>query len=78
MLVDVFRRPESNGKFSYLVVPQGEPIPQEATDWEWQDEARGANLNEGLASWPEYGIENPGPQLERKRYAISSVTGVRG
>ena len=73
MLVDVFRRAEANGKFSHLVVPQGEPIPQEATDWEWHDEARGIELNEGLASWPEYGIENPGAQFAKKRYAITSV-----
>ena len=73
MLVDVFRRAEANGKFSHLVVPQGEPIPQEATDCEWHDEARGIVLNEDLASWPEYGIENPGEQLDKKRYAITSV-----
>lgn len=74
MLVDVFRRAEANGKFSHLVVPQGEPIPQEVTDWEWHDEARGVNLNEALDLWPEYGIHNPGAQLDKKRYAITSVT----
>ncbi|QNP47308.1 DUF6139 family protein [Diaphorobacter aerolatus] len=73
MLVDVFRRPEAEGKFSHLAVPHNEPIPQEVTDWEWHDEARGIDLNEDLESWPEYGIEKPGEQLSKKRYAITSV-----
>ncbi len=73
MLVDVFRRDESNGKFSHLVVPQGKPIPQEATNWDWHDEARGIELDETQSSWPQYGIENPGAQLARKRYAITSL-----
>src|SRR5690606_13038469 len=36
MRLDIYRRPEPEGRFSYLAVPEGKPIPQEAinTDWE--------------------------------------------
>ncbi len=73
MLADVFRRDEGNGKFSHLVVPQGKDIPQEATNWDWHDEERGAQLDEFAASWPKYGIEAPGEQIKKKGYAITSV-----
>ena len=73
MIVDVFRRDEGNGKFSHLVVPHGEIIPDEVTDWGWHDEARAIQLNEDEARWPQYGIEKPGEQLDKKRYAITSV-----
>ncbi|WP_353233747.1 DUF6139 family protein [Diaphorobacter ruginosibacter] len=78
MLADIFRREEQDGKFSHLVVPQGRNIPQEATNWDWHDEARAKELDEAAASWPEYGIEAPGEQLRKKGYAITSVKEMTG
>ncbi|WP_440106238.1 DUF6139 family protein [Acidovorax sp. BL-A-41-H1] len=73
MLVDIYRRPENGGKFSHLAVPEGQPIPEEATNTDWVGEAAGTELDEALERWDEYGIERPGEQLQRKGYAITSV-----
>lgn len=78
MRVDVFRRDEGNGKFSHLIVPEGKPIPNEATNYDWQDEQRGVDLDETASQWPEYGIEAPGEQLKKKRYAITSLKEMTG
>lgn len=73
MLVDIYRRPENGGKFSHLAVPEGEPIPEEATNTDWVGEAAGIELDDALERWDEYGIEQPREQLQRKGYAITSV-----
>ena len=73
MRIDVFRRQEAPGKLSHLAVPEGAILPEEVTDYAWHDEARGIELDETQSSWPQYGIENPGAQLARKRYAITSL-----
>ena len=73
MRIDVFRRAEPNGKFSHLAVPEGAILPEEVTDYEWHDEARGVELDEYASSWPQYGIESPGAQLRAKGYAITSM-----
>jgi hypothetical protein len=40
MRVDIYCRDEAQGKHSYLAVPEGKPIPQEATNTDWHPEAR--------------------------------------
>ncbi|RYH63931.1 MAG: hypothetical protein EON54_07185 [Alcaligenaceae bacterium] len=73
MRVDIYRQAEADGKFSHLIVPEGRPIPQEATDTAWEDEARGEELDEAQARWDRYGIERPGEQIREKGYAITSL-----
>ena len=73
MRVDMYRRAEVGNKFSHLAVPEGKPIPPEATNLDWEIEHRGLDLDEGAARWADYGIEQPGHQLEKKRYAITSL-----
>ncbi len=73
MRVDVFSRLEPNQKHSHLVVPHGEPLPEEITDYAWRDEARDIDLDESAPRWPQYGIEAPGQQLSAKGYAITSL-----
>ncbi len=73
MRVDIFRRSEAGGRFSHLVVPEGKLIPEEVTNVDWHDEQRGVDLDETQASWPQYGIEQPGTQLKAKGYAITSA-----
>lgn len=73
MRVDIYRRPEPEHKLSYLVVPEGKVIPEEATNVDWVSEQRGASLDESEAAWPDLGIDEPQSQLSEKGYAITSV-----
>jgi hypothetical protein len=72
MRVDIYRRPEANDQSSYLAVPEGQPIPQEAINTDWADEARGIELDEN-GDWADYAIEAPARQIGEKGYAITSV-----
>lgn len=73
MRVDIYRRPEPEHKLSYLVVPEGKIIPQEATNVDWVSEKRGTDLDESKAGWPHLGIDGPQRQLREKGYAITGV-----
>ncbi|WP_422844752.1 DUF6139 family protein [Acidovorax sp. M2(2025)] len=73
MRVDIYRRPEAEGKFSHLAVPEGRPIPQEAINTDWESEASGRELDEDRERWEDYGIERPGQQMREKGYAITSL-----
>ena len=73
MRVDIYRRPESQHKLSYLVVPEGRVIPQEATNVDWVSETRGIDLDESRSGWPDLGIDAPQRQLREKGYAITGV-----
>jgi hypothetical protein len=73
MRVDIYRRPETDGKHSYLVVPEGRPIPQEAINTDWTCQERGHELDESASHWNDYGIPEPARQLQEKQYAITSV-----
>ena len=73
MRVDIYRRAETEHKFSHMAVPEGRPIPQEAINVDWESEQRGVELNEDAAQWADYGIEQPGPQIAAKGYAITAL-----
>ncbi|TFZ04865.1 DUF6139 family protein [Ramlibacter rhizophilus] len=73
MQLDVYRRREPAHKLSYLIVPAGHEIPQEATSTEWTAHARSVELDEHADELVEYGIEHPEQQLEQKGYAITSL-----
>jgi hypothetical protein len=73
MRMDIYRRPEHEHKLSYLVVPEGKVIPEEATSVDWLSEKRGVDLDESKSTWPELGIDAPQRQLQEKGYAITSV-----
>lgn len=73
MRVDIYRRPEAEGKFSHLAVPEGQPIPQEAINTDWESEASGREIDESSERWDEFGIERPGEQIRQKGYAITSL-----
>jgi hypothetical protein len=73
MRVDIYRRAEAHGKFSHLAVPEGKPIPQEAINTDWQDEASARELDENRERWEEFGIEQPARQIREKGYAITSL-----
>lgn len=73
MKVDLYKRPESEGKFSYLAVPEGKEIPEEATNVEWERVDQTADFEASAESI--HGLE-PGDALEQirdKGYAISHL-----
>ncbi len=73
MQLDIYRRPEPQAKFSYLAVPSGRPIPEEAVSAEWAVHARTVELDEDSGSFEQYGIDAPATQLREKGYAITSL-----
>lgn len=73
MRVDIYRRPEADNKFSHLAVPEGKPIPQEATNVDWSMQSQGLELNEESEQWNDYGIARPGQQIAKKGYAITGL-----
>lgn len=73
MRVDIFRRKEEDGHFSYLVVPEGRLIPAEAANIDWELSARGMRLNIETESLDEFSIARPARQIQEKGYAISHL-----
>ncbi len=73
MKVDIYRRPEADNKFTYLIVPSGQPIPEEATNIDWQARQQSVHVDESQDHLDPYVIDNPRAQIEEKGYAITSV-----
>ncbi len=73
MRVDIDRRPEAQGRFSYLAVPEGRVIPAEATDTEWTADLRGMEVGDQAELLADYGMPRPAVQLQEKGYAITGV-----
>lgn len=73
MKVDLYKRPENDGKYSYLAVPEGKPIPEEATNLEW--ERVDQTIEFEASREPVHGL-HPDDALEQirdKGYAISHL-----
>lgn len=73
MRLDIYRRAESDGKVSYLVVPETRNIPEEATNTDWEVEARAVEVDDDADQLPDYAIENLGGQLAEKGYAMTAL-----
>ena len=73
MRVDIYRRAEQDGKFSYLAVPEDKDIPNEATNTDWQVEARALEVEDEAASIPDYGIDKLSEQIAEKGYAVTAL-----
>ena len=73
MRLDIYRRSETDGKLSYLAVPEARNIPEEATNTDWEIEARAVEVDDNAEQLPDYDIENVGGQIDEKGYAITSV-----
>lgn len=74
MRVDLFRRPEDSGRFTYLAVPQGRVIPQEVTNTDWEIAHSDIELVVTDPQETGLGIEDAERQIDDKGYAITSVT----
>ncbi len=73
MKVDVYKRPEQEGMFSYLAVPEGRPIPEEATNIDWETAENNIDLDHD--NEPVHGLSAADvfAQIDAKGYAISSI-----
>lgn len=73
MRLDIYRRPDTDGKFSYLAVPEARNIPEEATNTDWLIEARAFEIDDNADQLPDYNIDNLSGQIAEKGYAVTSV-----
>jgi hypothetical protein len=73
MKVDIYRRPEAGNKFSFLIVPAGQPIPEEAVSAEWQARQQGVQVDDSAQHLHPYEIDDPRAQIDEKGYALTSV-----
>ena len=73
MRLDLYRRPEAGGRYSYLVVPQGRAIPEEANSIDWQLAGEGIEVSDEQQTLADFSIEQPFSQLGSKGYAITST-----
>jgi hypothetical protein len=73
MRVDIYRRAESGHRYSYLAVPEGRVIPEEATNTDWETEARGLEGGADAEQLGKYAIAGLEQQISEKGYAITSV-----
>lgn len=73
MRLDLYRRPEAGGKYSYLAVLEGKPIPEEAINTDWQILSQGMEVSDEEDAMPDFAIEHPFKQIGSKGYAITSL-----
>ena len=73
MRLDIYRRPDTDGKLSYLAVPEARNIPEEATNTDWEIEARAIEVDDDADQLQDYDIANVAGQISEKGYAITSV-----
>ncbi len=73
MKVDVYKRSEKGGRYSYLAVPEGRPIPQEATNIDWETAENNIDLDADHEPVHGLSAEDAFRQINAKGYAISSV-----
>lgn len=74
MRVDIYSREEAQGKHTYLAVPEGKPIPEEATNTDWHAEAQHVEVDDERDDLSKYHIEQPLTQIGAKGYAITGVS----
>ncbi len=73
MEVDIYRRTEANNKLTYLIVPAGHVIPEEAVSTDWQLRQQGVNVDASEEHLHPIEIDKPREQIAEKGYAITSV-----
>ena len=73
MRLDIYRRPETDGKHSFLAVPEEQQIPEEATNTDWVIEARSVEVQDEADRLPDYEIDRLNEQLAEKGYAMTAL-----
>ncbi len=78
MRIDIYRRAEHAGHFSYLAVPEGRMIPEEVVNTDWESADRGVDVDDGITHLADFAIDDPLEQINAKGYAITSVRNLDG
>lgn len=73
MRVDIYKRAEHAGHFSYLAVPEGKMIPGEVVNTDWELTERSVDVDDGAQHLDGFAIDAPLEQIAAKGYAITSV-----
>ena len=73
MRLDIYRRAENGGKYSYLAVPEDRRIPEEATNTDWQVEAKALEVDDDANQIVDYEIDQLNEQIAEKGYAMTHV-----
>jgi hypothetical protein len=73
MRLDIYRRAEHGGKFSYLAVPEDRVIPNEAINTDWEIEAKALEVDDDSDHIPDYDIEHLTEQIAEKGYAVTAL-----
>jgi hypothetical protein len=73
MKVDIYRREEPQNRFSYLIVPQGQDIPEEANNVDWHVRQLAVDVDDTQEHLHPWEIDHPRDQIAEKGYAITSV-----
>lgn len=73
MRLDIYRRAEQGGKYSYLAVPEDRNIPEEAINTDWQVEAKAFEVDDDANNIADYEIDALSEQIAEKGYAITHV-----
>lgn len=70
MIVDIYKKSEPKGMYSYLAVPNGKEIPQEVINTDWLNDNKNVELDNDLGEV--FHIKKMESQIEEKGYAISN------
>lgn len=73
MKVDVYKRPDGEGLFSYLVLPHAKPLPEEVTNTDWQLHEQNVDFERDGKRHFTLEAEDAFMQIGEKGYAITHL-----
>jgi hypothetical protein len=73
MRLDIYRRAEADGSFSFLAVPENNIIPNEAINTDWELERRAIYVDDEIDRLGDYAIDHLGEQIAEKGYAMTAL-----
>ncbi|EIJ47898.1 hypothetical protein GWL_21390 [Herbaspirillum sp. GW103] len=73
MKVDVYKRPDGGGLFSYLVLPHEEALPPEVTNTDWQLHEQNVDFERDGKRHFTLEAEDAFMQIGEKGYAITHL-----
>jgi hypothetical protein len=73
MRLDIYRRAEPDGKYSYLAVPENQLVPNEVVNTDWEVEIRALYVDDQDDRLTAYSIDHLGEQITEKGYAVTRL-----